>query len=329
MKDHEAEDAAWMAKVGVDYLKVDDMSGQPRTEAGAYADYARIRDALNATGRPIFFSTCGHSGGTAGHPVSPAWMGSKCAELANACRIASDVRFWGPGTFGTNKAVNAMAAYNGSFSHAGSWPDPDLIFSYGPVGPSGFKPKCQGAGQLEYCTGSFCDPVPQHSVTQFGLWALMGAPILLSFDLQKLNSTEVSFLYGNPEIIAVSQDADEHGRGTPGGRRVSGGDFEEVEAKVEAKEGVGNAIEPNVWTRNLHDGSTAIIFVNNGDAAVQMVCDQVCLNAAGLKVGQTYAVRDLFTRKDLPLVTLDTSGLTSPVQVPGDAGSVFLRLTPK
>ena len=30
--------------------KVDDMSGTPRTQAGAYADYARIRDALNATG---------------------------------------------------------------------------------------------------------------------------------------------------------------------------------------------------------------------------------------------------------------------------------------
>ena len=60
MKGHEAQDASWMASVGVDYLKVDDMSGTPRTTAGARADYERIRDALNATGRPIFFSTCGH-----------------------------------------------------------------------------------------------------------------------------------------------------------------------------------------------------------------------------------------------------------------------------
>lgn len=50
MKGHEVQDAAWMASAGVDYLKVDDMSGQPRTAAGAYADYATIRDALNKTG---------------------------------------------------------------------------------------------------------------------------------------------------------------------------------------------------------------------------------------------------------------------------------------
>ena len=32
---HEAADARWMASVGVDYLKVDDMSGKPHTLAGA------------------------------------------------------------------------------------------------------------------------------------------------------------------------------------------------------------------------------------------------------------------------------------------------------
>merc|ERR1740120_504494 len=81
-------------------------------------------------GRPVFFSTCGHSGGTEGHPAPPTWMGEKCAELANACRIQADVRFWGPTSMGTDKAVNAMASYNGSYSHAGAWPDPDLIYSY-------------------------------------------------------------------------------------------------------------------------------------------------------------------------------------------------------
>ena len=88
----------------VDYLKVDDMSGQPHTETVAYDDYARIRDALNKTGRPIFFSTCGHSGAEdPSHPNSFFWAGEKCGELANACRIAADVRQWGAGQFGTNK----------------------------------------------------------------------------------------------------------------------------------------------------------------------------------------------------------------------------------
>ena len=94
MKGHELADAHWMASVGVDYLKVDDMSGSPRTAAGARHDYELIRDALNKTGRPIFFSTCGHSGDVSG-PTAPAWMGPACAEIGNACRIAADVRFWG------------------------------------------------------------------------------------------------------------------------------------------------------------------------------------------------------------------------------------------
>merc|ERR1712032_202186 len=180
-------------------------------------------------------------------------------------------------------------------------------------------PKCQGAGKLEYCTGSFCDPVPQHSFTQFGLWAVMGAPILLSFDLRNINSHDLEFVYGNAEIIAVSQDADVHGRGTLGGRRVSGGDFKTVE-----EESVTDSDDTlNVWARNLQDGSTAIIFVNNGNTTQKMICDQTCIKAAGLKLGETYTVRDLFSKKDLAPVTLGASGLTSIIDVPSDAGSVL------
>ena len=58
MKGHEEDDARWMAAQGVDYLKVDDMSGQPKTQAGATADYGKIRDALNATVRSNDLTSC-------------------------------------------------------------------------------------------------------------------------------------------------------------------------------------------------------------------------------------------------------------------------------
>ena len=148
-------------------------------------------------------------------------MGPACAEIGNACRIAADVREWGAGTYGTNKAVNILASYNGTAGAAGAWPDPDLLFSYAPVGG---KATCGGAGNLEYCTGSFCDPVPSHSKAQWGLWSVMGAPLLLSFDLIKLDAQQLA-LYANPEIIAVNQDKDAHGRGVAAGRRVAGEDF--------------------------------------------------------------------------------------------------------
>ena len=178
MKGHEVQDAAIMAEWGVDYLKVDDMSGLPHTREGAHADFARIRDALNATGRPIFFSTCGHSPSRAADGSGgPSWMGADCAELANACRIASDVRYWGSGEYGTAKALNVMA-FAARHSRPGAWSDPDMLYSFTAVGdPKSPSGTCAAgaAGKLQYCTGSFCDPIPEHAKSQFGMWAVTAA----------------------------------------------------------------------------------------------------------------------------------------------------------
>jgi hypothetical protein len=53
---YEVEDANTYAAWGVDYLKFDSCytNGTPPV-----VEYSIMRDALNATGRPIFFSLCG------------------------------------------------------------------------------------------------------------------------------------------------------------------------------------------------------------------------------------------------------------------------------
>jgi alpha-galactosidase len=51
---HEAIDAQTFANWGVDYLKVDSCGGV--THGTAWEQYSRMRDALNATGRPIYYS---------------------------------------------------------------------------------------------------------------------------------------------------------------------------------------------------------------------------------------------------------------------------------
>jgi len=56
---YEVKDAQTYASWGVDYLKMDtchNTAGIP-----AVVEYSIMRDALNATGRPIFFSLCGKS----------------------------------------------------------------------------------------------------------------------------------------------------------------------------------------------------------------------------------------------------------------------------
>eukprot|EP00039_Didymoeca_costata_P030852 m.31736 g.31736 ORF g.31736 m.31736 type:complete len:452 (+) comp8343_c0_seq2:82-1437(+) len=315
IKGHEMEDAKVMADWGVDYLKVDDMSGSPHTSAGAYADYARIRDALNATGRPIFFSTCGHSPGHNANGTSggPSWMGQACPELANACRIASDVRFWGPGEFGTHKAINVMS-FAGLYSEPGAWADPDLLFSY--TDPRTPNATCPGAGQLLQCTGTFCDPVPHHSRTQFGLWSVMAAPLLLSFDLSAMTSYQMATV-SNPEVIAVNQDK----AGYPG-MRVGGGNLTDF-----SPPSVHAPSTWNVWARKLDDESHAVIFINTANATADVTCDSQCFAKMGYDCSQnnqmSFTIRDLWARQDLP----NSMGCSyTAKQVQGDAGSVLLKV---
>jgi hypothetical protein len=59
--DYWTKDATLFASWGVDYLKLDSCDGYPQnyTAVGEqYREYAAMRDALNATGRPIYYSIC-------------------------------------------------------------------------------------------------------------------------------------------------------------------------------------------------------------------------------------------------------------------------------
>jgi len=93
---YETKDATTYAKWGVDYLKLDSCN---LDDTPAEVEIAKMRDALNATGRPIFFSICGnlfrvffflsntHSiqGGVSGSdPLAPS--------LGNSWRTTTDIR---------------------------------------------------------------------------------------------------------------------------------------------------------------------------------------------------------------------------------------------
>lgn len=56
---YEAADVDWMVNhAGADYLKIDSCCGN-QTHAVAFSDYAKFRDAMNATGKPVWLSLCG------------------------------------------------------------------------------------------------------------------------------------------------------------------------------------------------------------------------------------------------------------------------------
>jgi len=76
---HEKIDAATYASWGVDYLK-EDSCNAPADHATAFSEYAAMRDALNATGRPILFSLCGWN----------SWYAPMGDYLGNSWRIGPD-----------------------------------------------------------------------------------------------------------------------------------------------------------------------------------------------------------------------------------------------
>ena len=55
---YEAQDVDWMVAAGADLLKIDSCCGS-QDHATAFSDYAKFRDAMNNTGKPVYFNLCG------------------------------------------------------------------------------------------------------------------------------------------------------------------------------------------------------------------------------------------------------------------------------
>jgi alpha-galactosidase len=108
---HEKIDALTYAKWGVDYLK-EDSCYATQDHAAAFAEYGAMRDALNATGRPIFFSLCGWND----------WYAPVGYGLGNSWRIGPDDQQWENVINNVNIDVK-LSKYAGP----GGWNDPCLL----------------------------------------------------------------------------------------------------------------------------------------------------------------------------------------------------------
>jgi len=175
---YEELDARTYASWGVDYLKEDSCNAEnsPKT---AFAQYGKMRDALNATGRAIFFSLCGWE----------SWYAPEGAFLGNSWRIGPDDTNWA----GVLKNVDIMASLAQYAGPDKGWNDPCLLLSK------------DWSGKLAV--------TELQSRAQFSLWAVMAAPLLISGSVLNMSSFTLQ-TYSNKEVIAVSQDV----LGVPGSR---------------------------------------------------------------------------------------------------------------
>jgi alpha-galactosidase len=177
---HEYQDARTYSSWDVDYLKYDwcnTLLGQD-----ARASYANIRQALDASGRPIVLSIC--EWGTA-----KPWLWGK--EVGgNLWRTTGDIQDhwaghekWPDGSCCSNGALDIADQNEPLYSYAGPghWNDPDML----EVGNGGMT-------TTEYRS-------------HFSLWALMAAPLIAGNDLRSM-TPEIHDILTDKEVIAIDQD---------------------------------------------------------------------------------------------------------------------------
>ena len=162
---YEEKDANTYAGWNVDYLKYDNCNNngsKPETR------YPVMRDALNKTGRPIFFSMCEW-----GQDDPATWA----PEVGNSWRTTGDI--------GDNwNSMISRADQNdkwAKYAAPGGWNDPDML----EIGNGGMS-------STEY-------------ETHMSLWCLMKAPLLIGCDVT-IMSNETLRILGNSDVIAVNQD---------------------------------------------------------------------------------------------------------------------------
>ena len=162
---YEEVDANTYAKWKVDFLKYDNCNnnGIPSQKR-----YTAMRDALNKTGRPIFYSLC--SGGAEG-------VATWGATIGNMWRTAADIGYPWDNMINRADRNDKVAKYAGP----GGWNDPDML-----------QAGNHGMTHVEY-------------QTQFSLWSLMKSPLLIGTDLRNIDDESLRILT-NPEVIAINQD---------------------------------------------------------------------------------------------------------------------------
>eukprot|EP00698_Gefionella_okellyi_P021063 TRINITY_DN6714_c0_g1_i1.p1 TRINITY_DN6714_c0_g1~~TRINITY_DN6714_c0_g1_i1.p1 ORF type:complete len:541 (-),score=92.99 TRINITY_DN6714_c0_g1_i1:227-1828(-) len=166
---HERQDANTYAQWGVDYVK-EDSCNAPSDHQQAFYQYSLMRDALNATGRSIFFSLCGWED----------WYAPVGHDLGNSWRTGPDDTNWA----GVLKNIDIMAPL-WPFAGPGGWNDPCLLLGRDSKGVEAVT-DLQGRAQ-------------------FSMWAIMASPMLLSQNVRNLSDYQLE-TYRNKEVIEIGQD---------------------------------------------------------------------------------------------------------------------------
>lgn len=177
---HETQDARQFAAWGVDYLKYDWCS-PTGTIDDQVRTFAKMRDALAATGRPIVYSINSNSVHAKTGPQRD-W-----GDVANLWRTTEDItNAWDTGQsngypMGIQNIVNVTVPLAG-YAAPGGFNDPDM---------------------MEVGRGGMTDTEMR---SHFALWAMLAAPLIAGNDIRSMNAATQTILK-NQDLIAINQDS--------------------------------------------------------------------------------------------------------------------------
>lgn len=228
------QDVRQWSEWDVDYLKYDWVPIDL-----AHTD--EMRAELRARGRDIVYSLANN----APFPLAP-----ELAKRANSWRTASDLR----DTWDSIEEIGFSRDRWAPFQAPGAYNDPDMLM-LGHIGMGKPRPTRLNADE---------------QYTHMSLWCLLGAPLLLGCDLEKLDAFTLG-LITNDEVLDVNQDAL--------GKQATR---------------VGRRGGSDVYAKPLDDGSWAVGLFNRGSKEAK-----VAVRWSDLGLSGEHAVRDLWRQKDL------------------------------
>lgn len=225
-ENHEQIDATTFAEWGVDYLKLDGCNNHAPDDFAH--GYPKMGHALQASGRDIVYS-CSW----------PAYLGGDETKKPFDKMIAAGCNLWRnwDDIQGNWRSLSSIIDHWGDYG-------PTLQATAGPDGPYGGH--WHDADMLligEHEAGGLPGVSLEEGKTQFGMWAMMAAPLIMGNDLRAVPDDAKAILL-NEEVIAVDQDP----LGQMGLRMTPKGTTE-------------------VWARNLSNGDVAVALLNKGDGS--------------------------------------------------------------
>ncbi|WP_194911147.1 NPCBM/NEW2 domain-containing protein [Catenulispora rubra] len=262
--------AAWdYDAVKVDFCGSEQMGLDPATV------YGQFRDALlnNSSHRPMLFNICNpfipETGAAPGRTAFDSYKFGP--STGNSWRTDTDIGFPNNVQYSdVLRNLDADAAHPEA-AGPGHWNDPDYL------GPE------LGMTDAE-------------AQSQFSMWSIVAAPLIIGSDITKLSDNAVAMLT-NGEVLAVDQD--------PLG----------IQGTVLS--GATNPANTQVWTKPLAGGDVAVALLNRGTTpqTISATAAQIGLPKSG-----AYALRDLWQH-----TTTESAGTIAATVAPH--GVILLRVS--